>query len=115
MSIRYSEVFPLLAKAVTGFEPDDEDWREPTPYFFLADMIRFVCQKFGTGSDFQATELGACLERLLTEGDSDIRDLVLDGLETLRDQCISSERIAEHFAPRGRELGRSVSSRPESA
>ena len=57
MAIQYSEVFPLLATSVTGVEADDEDRKEPTPYFFLSDMIRFVCRRAESGSFIEAEQL----------------------------------------------------------
>jgi hypothetical protein len=103
MSIAYSEVFPILAKAVPGFEADEEDWKEPTPYFFLGDMVAFVCERTPSRSNAEASALAALLERLLLEGDSDIRDLVQDGLECVLD-CDTREFIAKYFGQKTREL-----------
>ena len=67
MGIRYSDVFPILAKSIPGVEADDEDWKEPTPYFFLSDIVRFVCQRANSGSSVETTVFGALLERPLLE------------------------------------------------
>jgi hypothetical protein len=109
MSIRYSEVFPILAKSITGVEADDEDRKEPTPYFFLADMVRFVCHRNASGSTLEAVELGELFERLLMEGDADVGDLVLDGLETLRDEGRCGDNIAQYFGTKTMALWNRVS------
>ena len=112
MTIRYSDVFPILAKSITGVEADDEDWKEPTPYFFLANIVRFVCQRTRSGSALEALEMGKLLERLLSEGDADIRDLVLDGLETLRDEGMCTDLVVRYFGPKTIELWTSMSTKP---
>ena len=103
MSIVYSEVFPILAKAVPGFEPDEEDWKEPAEYIFLYDMVKFVCERTPSRSNTEARALAALLERLLLEGDRDVRDLVQDGLEHVWD-CDTREFIAKYFGQKTREL-----------
>jgi hypothetical protein len=98
MAIQYSEVFPLLATSVTGVEADDEDRKEPTPYFFLSDMIRFVCRRAESGSFIEAEQLGALLSKLQAEGDDDVQDLVSDGLDALSGRPAQDE-IVRHFSP----------------
>jgi hypothetical protein len=115
MNIRYSDVFPILAKSIPGVEADDEDWKEPTPYFFLSDIVRFVCQKANSGSSVEAIEFGVMIERLLLEGDEDIKDLVSDGLECLREQCVRSDAVTCHFGPKTMEQWRTLGAEPKSA
>ena|SRR5215469_14031267 len=103
MSITMSEIFPILAKAVPGFEASEEDWKEPTPYFFLGEMVEFVCERTPSRLNTEANALAALLETLLLEGDSDVRDLVQDGLEHVWD-CDTREFIAKYFGQKTREL-----------
>ena len=107
MSITFEEVFPILANAVPGFEATEEELelelKEPTLYFFLSDMVTFVCERTPSRSNAEASALAALLETLLLEGDSDIRDLVQDGLERVLD-CDTREAIAKYFGQKTREL-----------
>lgn len=103
MGIAYSEVFPILAEAVPGFGASEEDRREPTPYFFLGDMVKFVCERTPSRSNAEASALAALLERLLLEGDSDIRDLVQDGLECVL-SCDTREAVAKYFGQKTLDL-----------
>ncbi|MGH9587471.1 MAG: hypothetical protein ACRD3F_11005, partial [Acidobacteriaceae bacterium] len=77
MSIRMDNVFPVLARAVSGVEASDDDWEENAPFFFLSDMRRFVCEKAGSGSLIEVDEFAALLERLAVEGDREIQDMLL--------------------------------------
>ena len=98
MTLAHSDVFPILASAVTGFEANDEDWEDRVTYFFLSDMIRFVCGETESGSRTETQQLAALLDKLLTEGDSDVRDLVMDGLDTVA-ECVHRDEIIGHFTP----------------
>jgi hypothetical protein len=98
MAIQYSEVFPLLATSVTGVEADDEDWKDPTPYFFLSDMIRFACRQAESGSFIEAEQLAALISKLQAEGDDEVQDLVSDGFDSLSERPAYDE-IVRHFSP----------------
>ena len=108
MIISIENVFPLLATAVSDFEASEEDWREYASYFFLGDMVDFVCQRAGSGSVVEINQLSALLERLALEGDRNIQDLVLDSLEGLRG-CDLRDIVAAHFGPTVSRLWASLS------
>ena len=101
MGIRYSDVFPILAKSIPGVEADDEDWKEPTPYSF-----RIVGRNDSIWRVVGETTPGR---------DNDVRDLVPDGLDSLRENCESSEAVTCHFGPKVIELWRILCGRPTSA
>ena len=84
MSIKYAKVFPILAKALPGFEASEEDRMEPTPYLFLSDMVESVCQRTASGSNAEAGVGAALLEKLLLEGDSDVWACPLGGRQTVK-------------------------------
>lgn len=108
MNLQYADVFPLLAGALSDFRPSHEDWIGPAPYFFLGDMISFVCQKAGSGSLVEVDQLSALLEKLALEGDDDVQDLLLDSLEGLR-ECDLKDVVAERFGPIVKSLWNAIS------
>lgn len=97
--ISHSEVFPLLARALPDFQADAEEWREPTPYFFLSEMVAFVCQRVAMGSREDSKRFSSLMEKLIVDGDADIHDLVTDAMETLW-ECQVRNQVAEDFEPR---------------
>jgi hypothetical protein len=97
-TIQFSDVFPILAMALPGFRATEDDWEDRTCYFFLSDMIGFVCDRAGSGSIAEAQNLTALLDRLLSEGDSDVHDLAMDGLDTIS-ECLCREMLIGRFPP----------------
>jgi|HubBroStandDraft_2_1064218.scaffolds.fasta_scaffold1687253_1 hypothetical protein len=101
MSIAFADVFPVLAEALPDFKPDNEN--DGLCYLFLNDMVRWVCDRAYPEFERQMEEFATLFEKLLTEGDSDIRDLTQDALETLWDHE-EREVVASHFGPKTQEL-----------
>jgi hypothetical protein len=108
MSIDYADVFPILAEALPDFQASEDDWEEPTPYFFLGDMVQFVCQKASEGSIEVLDKFSVLLERLVSDGDSNVRDLVLDALEGLRENS-NQDVVSRRFGPKTLEIWRKTS------
>jgi hypothetical protein len=98
MSLAYSNVFPVLASAVPGFEASADDWAEPLAYCFLNDMVRFVCDKTLAEPGVEAERFSDLLERLIAEGDDETQYLVIDALEGLVEHE-NKEIVAARFGP----------------
>jgi len=103
MTIEYADVFPILAAALPDFKASELDWQEPLPYIFLGQMQDFVCQKARSGSFIESDQFSSLLEKLALEGDNNVQDLVLDGLDGLLD-CDLGNLVAARFGPRVRQL-----------
>jgi hypothetical protein len=103
MKISMDDVFPIMASAVSGLEATEEDWKEHGAYTFLADIRHFLCVRAGPRVETQLQEFGLLLENLLSNGDNDIHDLVLDSLEGLLD-CDRRDSVARFFGPKTLEL-----------
>jgi hypothetical protein len=78
MIIVHTDVFPILASAISGFEAGEEDWKERASYFFLSDMVRFVCQRTSPWSMEEADQFAVLMERLAADGDEETQYLTLD-------------------------------------
>ena len=96
--IRYSEVLRVLENAFPSFQLTEDDREEPAPYFFLADLIQYICHQNAIGSRQESERLGGLFERLTVEGDSEVRDLVADAMDVLWESP-SKEEVAKHFKP----------------
>ena len=106
--ITFANVFPILAEAWPEFTASAPDRVEDRlSYPFLNDMVRFVCDRVYPEFDPLLHRFAALLENLLADGDSDVRDLVHDALETLRSHE-EREKIADHFGHRTRDLWKQV-------
>lgn len=103
MKITMTNVLQILSVAITGFEVTEEDWREDAPYGLLADIRRFLCERAGPQLVAQLNEFSVLLEKLLTEGDQDVHDMVMDSLEGLL-ECDRKNSITRFFLPRTQEL-----------
>jgi hypothetical protein len=103
MTIAFQDVFPVLAQALPDFKASEEDWEDRISYAFLSDMVRFVCDRGYPGSDGLMTGFARLLETLLILGDSDVKDLVHDALESV---WAREERdfVAMHFGLKTSEL-----------
>jgi len=108
--ISYADVFPLLAKAIPDFQATPEDWREPTPYFFLSEMVQFICRRAEMGAHDDSKRFSSLMETLIVEGDADIHDLVTDAMETLW-ECQMRDQIAEDFGPKTFDRWRTLTER----
>jgi|HubBroStandDraft_2_1064218.scaffolds.fasta_scaffold711966_1 hypothetical protein len=108
MTLSFSEVFPMLANAVPGFEASDEDWAEPLAYCFLNEMVRFVSDRTFAKPTIEAERFGDLLERLIAQGDDEVQYLVIDAIEGLVDLG-SKEIVASHFGPQARKRWEIVS------
>ena len=96
MKISMDTVFPVLSNAISGLEATEDDWMEAAPYAFLADIRNFLCVRAGPRVETQLRELGLLLENLLSNGDGDIHDLVLDTLDGLL-ECERRDPAARYF------------------
>jgi hypothetical protein len=103
MTIAFTDVFPILASALPGFQADKEDWKESASYFFLSDMVRFVCQRTSPWSIDEADQFAALMEQLATEGDEETQYLVIDALESLWEHE-EREIVATRFGPETNQL-----------
>ena len=103
MTIAFETVFPVLAEALPDFKPSEEDWEDNLSYPFMSDMVRFVSDRGYPGFDELMSRFARLLEILLTDGDSDVKDLVHDALESLwaRDE---RDFVAMHFGLKTRKL-----------
>jgi hypothetical protein len=104
MSIAFADVFQVLAEALPDFKASPEDW-EDGAYPFLSDMVRYVCDRSYSGFpeyEILMQQFADLLEQLISEGDSDVHDLALDGLDSVWEHEERDE-IAKHFGPRTRE------------
>src|SRR6266702_784117 len=99
MTIAFQDVFPVLAEALDDFKASEEDWEDRLSYPFLNDMVRFVSDRAYPGYEPLMRHFAALLEKLIEEGDRDVRDLVHDGLETLWEKT-EREFVAQYFGPR---------------
>ena len=101
MTIEYCDVFPVLAKAVSGCEPTKQYWDELLPYVFINDLVRFVCDRGYPDFDGVLGQFGELVERLLTEGDDEVRNLAHDALDTVCSHKDLAERdaVVQHFGP----------------
>ncbi len=95
-----------LTRAIPAFEPDPEYKAEGLVYLIFNDFARFICSEaevlqYITSEEeaFRLSSVPACmmfLKRALQEGDSAVRDLVNECLETLS-QCPCQQQIRQWF------------------
>lgn len=108
MNIAYKDVFSVLAHALPGCPVAEKDWQEPLPYVAMQEILSFVCQRADLGFKSDIDEFSILLEKLASEGDSDVHDLVVDALDGLS-TCPKREIIATRFGPKVQQLWASVS------
>jgi hypothetical protein len=103
MSIDFADAFQVIAEALPDFSPSDEGRGEQITYFFLNDMVRFVANRAYPEFETLMLEFAALLEKLISEGDRNVRDLAHDALESLSGQD-DRDFLASHFGPTTREM-----------
>jgi len=106
VELYYSFVFPVLADALAEFKPSAADLQEPLPYIFMFQMVEFVCDRAYAGLpqvNPSLRQFATLMERLISDGDSDVHDLAHDGLESVwaREE---GEFVASFFGPKTRAL-----------
>jgi len=99
MRIDKADVFDALAKAMPDFPPQSGDWERRLTYVYLSDMTRYVCDRAYPEYEVVLRQFSTLLERLFTEGDSDVRDLAQDALETVWEHCEERTFVAHFFGP----------------
>ena len=114
MPIDYLDVFPILANALPDFPATEQDWQEPLPYIFMSEIVTFVCTKMSLDSMEHVEPFIALLEKLLTEGDGEIRYLVMDALEFLDEHKQERELISSRFGSKTLDLWRQMPHLPPS-
>jgi hypothetical protein len=98
VTIQYKDVFAVLAHAEPRCPVTEDDMQEPLPYLRMQELLSFVCQRADLGYSVEADRFGALLEKLVSEGDNDVRDLVidaLDGLGTCRKKVLIASRFGQ--------------------
>jgi len=106
MIIAFEDVFPVLAGALGDFQATKEDWEERNAYFFLSDMVEFVCDRSYPGFpeyEIVMRQFSELLERLINEGDRNVNDLAHDALESVWEREERAE-LAKHFGPKTQKL-----------
>jgi hypothetical protein len=108
MLITTKTVLDELQKSVPNFQIDSEWLSDGLTYPAFGDFARFICSEAEVlqhvHSEAEASELSqvrismALLERALQEGDSDVRDLVFDCVETIA-SCDRINQIKKYFGP----------------
>ena len=113
MMITKSEIMPLLRKACPGFEATWRahlDWwkgEEPGAYNDTAEFARYLVESFESGQTSEFPEAFATIERILSEGDQESRDIarigVIESLQTIGSNHSCTERVfIEWLGPRSR-------------
>lgn|GEM_PF-3403486 len=100
--IVWEKVFPILAEAIPGFGPSQEEWEDCLCYPFISDMVRFVNDRTYLGTA-ESEHLARLLENLLTKGDGNVHDLAVDAIETVWGSE-NGRSIAEHFGQESKKI-----------
>ncbi len=99
MSIRFSDAFEVLAKALPGCPPAADDWQEPLAYVLMQEILSHVCNQANAGITVDLIQFSVLLEKLASEGDSDVQDLVKDALDGLAG-CNKKDDFPQYFGPK---------------
>jgi hypothetical protein len=83
-----------LKEAVPQFEIDPTWMSENLTYPAFNDFARYICAKAAMGDQNTVHRALAFLEQALHGGDTDVRDLVLECVETLN-SCDNTGRVKE--------------------
>jgi hypothetical protein len=107
MSIDYSDVFSILAEALPEFAPSEADLEDRLSYPFLSEMVRFLCNRAYPEFpeyDKMMREFASLIEKLISDGDSNVHDLAHDGLESVWEHREERDVISNYFGPKTQEL-----------
>jgi hypothetical protein len=103
MPITKETVLSELGRAMPHFRLNPE-WLENGPaYPVVNDFARFICSEADTFGWDEVEASMLFLERALSDGDSYVRDLVLEYVETLS-SCPSINLLKDRFGPEVRAL-----------
>jgi hypothetical protein len=109
-SVTRENLITLLRIALPEFQIEPEWAEEQLGYPIINNLARHICDHAGR-ADFDEVRRGlAFLEVSLQHGDPYIRDLVLEGLETMASHR-EIESVKQYFGPRVRDLWDSFSQR----
>jgi len=89
-------VLQKLQQSVPEFRLNPEWIEESLGFPAINDFARFICSEAEASQWDEVRKSILFLERALIEGDSYVRDLVFECLETL-DSCQSIEALKEYF------------------
>jgi hypothetical protein len=98
--------FPVLIEALPEFKPSPDDLEDHLSYLVMSDMVRYVCDRSYSGFPEYETlmqQFADLLERLISEGDSNVHDLAHDGLDSVWEHEERDE-LAKHVGPKTREV-----------
>jgi len=103
MHVTLDTIIENLRYALPQFQIDPMWAEDNLTYPIIDDLGRYICERttYSEYDENDAAEIARALdflERCLAEGDSDVRDLVHECLETL-DCCDHFEQIKIHFGP----------------
>jgi hypothetical protein len=103
MTIAFRDVFPVLAGALPEFRPAAEDWEDRLSYPFINDMVRFVSDRAYPEYEDLMSQFSTLLEKLISTGDQDVRDLAHEALDTLwgREE---KDFVSRYFGPKTHEM-----------
>jgi hypothetical protein len=102
-----------LQKAVPLFRIEPDSLNENLTYLAINDFGRYICSEVVICSisvTIPRDELRTAmsfLEEALNAGDEDVRDLIFECLETIRDTLRTSDELGlvlEYLGPKGRDL-----------
>jgi hypothetical protein len=98
-------VLSELQKAVPHFRVNPEWLENGLAYPAINDLARFICSKTEPLESEDVDVALAFLERALSDGDTYVRDLVIECLETIN-SCKSIHMLKDRFPPGLRASGK---------
>jgi len=98
MNINKETLIQALANAVPGFKPDELWADESLGYLIINDLARYICNRaeYAKYDDDEVRAALDFLEACLLKGDSYVKGLVHECLETLA-SCSSISEIKKYF------------------
>jgi hypothetical protein len=113
MLITRENILSEIQRYVPNFRIDPDWLEDGLTYLVINDLARFICSEAEVlefvNSEKEAAELSqvpasmSFLERALGDGDSFVRDLVFECVETLA-SCEQIDQIKKYFGPKVRDL-----------
>jgi hypothetical protein len=97
-----------LRTALPQFEVNPDWSADNLTYPIINDLARYICEQASYGEHEEIKQALQFLELCLTEGDSDVRDLVHECLDTIN-SCVHIEQIKVHFGTQVFELWKTFS------
>ena len=96
MPMTKETILSELQRAIPHFRVNPEWLEDGLGYPAINDFARFICSEADTLGWDEVDASMAFLERALSDGDSYVRDLVLECVETI-DSCESINLLKDHF------------------